>query len=157
LPSAADTDNTIEDNEIVGNANGIFLTTGVQGNTIRGNTIVGNPPVQIAVDHTSNGGYDIKNLATAGANTFDSNVCLTAVNAPCPVVAPDANSVLESELQSVACGNYPPTASCQLNVSQWNWFFVNKINQSAQPLELGDGTQIMTVQQYLQARAAAGI
>lgn len=155
--SAADTDNTIESNDIAGNANGIFVTAGVQGNTIRGNTIVANPPVQVAADHTSNGGYDIKNLADAGANTFDSNVCLSGLNAPCPIVAPDANSVLESELQSVACGAYPPVASCQLSISQWNWFLVNKINQNAQGLVLGDDSQIMTIQQYLQARAAAGI
>lgn len=152
-----DTDNTIEDNEIAGNANGIVVLAGVQGNTIRGNTIFGNPPVQVAVDHTSSGGYDIKNLAAPGANTFDSNVCLTAVNAPCPVVAPDANAVLESQLQSVACGTYPPAASCQWNVNQWNWFFLNKINSNAQPLVVGDGTQMMTVDQYLQARATAGI
>jgi hypothetical protein len=57
--------------------NGIFLTAGVQGNTIRGNIVVGNPPVQVDVDHISNRGFDIKNLATAGANTFEENVCLT--------------------------------------------------------------------------------
>lgn len=85
---AADTDNTIEDNEIFGNANGIFLTAGVQGNTIRGNTIVGNPPVQVAADHTANSGFDIKNLANAGANTFEGNICVTSVNAPCPSVGP---------------------------------------------------------------------
>jgi parallel beta-helix repeat protein len=88
MPAAIDTDNTIENNEIVGNANGIFVTTGVQGNFFRGNTIVGNPPVQIAVDHTTNGGFDIKNLADPGANTFEGNVCMTSVNAPCPSVGP---------------------------------------------------------------------
>jgi len=86
--AAADTDNTIEANEIVGNANGIFLTAGVQGNTIRRNTIVGNPPVQVAVDHTANSGFDIKNLADAGANTFLGNICVTSLNAPCPSVGP---------------------------------------------------------------------
>jgi parallel beta-helix repeat protein len=86
--SAANTGNTIEDNEIVGNANGIFVIAGVQGNTIRGNTIVGNPPVQLAVDHTESVGFDIKNLADAGANTFTGNTCLTSVNAPCPSVGP---------------------------------------------------------------------
>ena len=88
MPAAIDTDNTIENNEIVGNANGIFVTTGVQGNIFRGNTIVGNPPVQIAVDHTANGGFDIKNLADAGANAFEGNICMTSVNAPCPSVGP---------------------------------------------------------------------
>ena len=88
MPAAIDTDNTIENNEIVGNANGIFVTTGVQGNIFRGNTIVGNPPVQIAVDHTANGGFDIKNLSDAGANAFEGNICMTSVNAPCPSVGP---------------------------------------------------------------------
>ncbi len=88
MPAAIDTDNTIENNEIVGNANGIFVTSGVQGNIFRGNTIVGNPPVQIAVDHTANGGFDIKNLADAGANAFEGNICMTSVNAPCPSVGP---------------------------------------------------------------------
>jgi parallel beta-helix repeat protein len=88
MPAAIDTDNTIENNEIVGNANGIFVTTGVQGNTFRGNTIVGNPPVQVAVDHTANSGFDIKNLADAGANTFEGNVCVTSINAPCPSTGP---------------------------------------------------------------------
>jgi parallel beta-helix repeat protein len=86
MPAAIDTDNLVEGNEIVGNANGIFITSGVQGNTFRGNTIVGNPPVQVAVDHTANGGFDIKNLADAGANTFESNICMTSINAPCPAV-----------------------------------------------------------------------
>jgi parallel beta-helix repeat protein len=154
---AADTDNTIEDNEILGNANGIFLTTGVQGNTIRGNTIVGNPPVQVAADHTSNGGFDIKNMAAAGANTFDNNVCLTGLNAPCPAASPDANSLLEGELQAAACGTYPPTPSCQWNISQWNWFLNQKVDPNAPLLLVGDPTQLLTVQQYLQARVAAGL
>lgn len=65
---------------------------------------------------------------------------------------------LETELQSVACGTYPPAASCQLSVSQWNWYLVNKINPQAQPLVLGtDGGQPMTVEQYVQARASAGV
>lgn len=91
MVSAADTDNLIENNEIVGNANGVFLTAGVQGNTIRGNIIVGNPPVQVAVDHTASGGFDIKNLATTGANIFDNNTCLSGLNAPCPAVVRNAN------------------------------------------------------------------
>jgi parallel beta-helix repeat protein len=86
--AAANTENIIEDNEIIGNANGVFLVAGVQGNTIRRNTIVGNPPVQIAVDHTANPGFDIKNLASAGANTFLGNICVTSMNAPCPSVGP---------------------------------------------------------------------
>jgi hypothetical protein len=118
---------------------------------------MGNPPIQVAADHTSNSGVDIKNLAALGANTFEENICSTGVNAPCPVVAPDVNSRLESQLQSVGCGTYPPTTSCQLTVSEWNYYLINKVNADAPPLVVGDGTQLMTVQQYLQARSAAGL
>jgi parallel beta-helix repeat protein len=77
----------IEGNEIGGNSNGIYLTAGVTGNTIRRNTILGNPAVQVAADHSGNSGYDIKNLAAAGANTFVGNSCATSINAPCPSIA----------------------------------------------------------------------
>ena len=156
MPAAIDTDNTIEENEIVGNANGIFIAPGVQGNTIRANTIVGNPPVQVAVDHTDNAGYDIKNLADDGANTFDGNICLTAINAPCPAVSP-ANSSVVDQLQFSGCASHPPTASCKLTVSEWNHYLINKVNPGARALGIGDRMQRMTVQQYLQSRAAAGL
>jgi hypothetical protein len=113
--------------------------------------------VQVAADHASNGGADIKNLGAAGANTFEENICLTGVNAPCPTVAPNASSRLQSQLQSLVCGTYPPTASCQVSLSQWNYYLINKINPDVTPLVIGDSTQIMTVQQYLQARATAGL
>ena len=142
---------------MVGNSNGIHLAAGVQGNIIRGNIVVGNPPIQVAVDHSSTGGADIHNLSAAGANTFAENICLTGVNAPCPTVAPNANSRLESQLQALVCGTYPPVPSCQVSVSVWNYYLVHEIAPDAQGLVIGDGTQMMTVQQYLQARAAAGI
>jgi len=50
-----------------------------------------------------------------------------------------------------------PTASCQVSVSVWNYYLVNKVSSMARPLVIGDGTQMMTVQQYLAARAAAGL
>jgi hypothetical protein len=78
----------IEDNSVVGNANGILLLAGVEGDIVRRNFVVGNPPLQVAVDHTSGGGADIVNRATVGANAFHANVCLTAINAPCPAAAP---------------------------------------------------------------------
>lgn len=132
------------------------MVAGVQGNIIRKNLVAGNPAVQVAVDHTASSGVDIKNQAAAGANTFEDNVCLTSLNAPCPTVAPRANSLLESELQSVGCGTYPPAASCQLTTSQWN-YYLTKINPDATVLGLADGTQQMTVQQYLQARVDGGL
>jgi parallel beta-helix repeat protein len=78
----------IEDNTAVGNANGIFLAVGVQGNIIRGNLVTGNPAVQVSVDNPSSSGVDIRNLATAGANAFEGNICLTSLNAPCPSLGP---------------------------------------------------------------------
>ncbi len=44
--------------------------------------------MQVALDYTANGGFDIKNLADAGANAFEGNICVTSVNAPCPSVGP---------------------------------------------------------------------
>jgi hypothetical protein len=81
----------VEENVAVGNTNGLFLSAGIQGNVIRRNFIVGNPPMQVSVDHNSTSGWDIKNLAADGANTFTHNVCLTSVNAPCPAIGPPLN------------------------------------------------------------------
>ena len=113
--------------------------------------------MQVAVDHTTNGGADIKNLSSVSSNTFDENVCLTGVNAPCPTVAPNANSRLVSQLQALGCKTYPPTPSCQLTVSQWNYYFTQAVNPDAPVLNLDEGTVLMTVQDYLAARAAAGL
>jgi hypothetical protein len=92
--------------------NGIFLTAGVQGNAIRGNIIVGNPPVQVAVDHTANSGFDIKNLADAGANTFEGNICVSSVNAPCPSVGPSLTA---------SPNPIPVTGSANLGTTTLSW------------------------------------
>ncbi len=63
----------------------------------------------------------------------------------------------QNQLQSAACGTLPPTASCQISVSGWNYILVNVINPNAPLLYIGDGTLLMTVQQYLTARTAAGL
>jgi parallel beta-helix repeat protein len=83
---SASHDNVVEGNTVTGNTNGVSLAATVQGNIIRRNLIVGNPPVQVDLDHPSAKGLDIKNLSPSGANTFQGNKCLTAVNAPCPAV-----------------------------------------------------------------------
>jgi parallel beta-helix repeat protein len=85
LIAAGDNNNTIEDNTIVGNANGILLAPGTQGNIIRGNLVTGTPPVQLSLDSPSTNGVDIGN---SGDNAFEGNICLTSVNAPCPSVGP---------------------------------------------------------------------
>lgn len=157
LVTATDTDNTIEDNEIVGNTNGVFLAAGVQGNTISGNVIIGNPPVQVAADHAAYTGYDIKNMAAAGANTINSNLCVTSLNAPCPSVPPGPNTDIENQLQAAVCGARAEATSCRVTVSVWNDHLVHEIDPSAKSLVVGDGTELMTARQYVEARAAAGI
>jgi hypothetical protein len=62
------------------------LLAGVEGNIVRHNIIAGNPPVQISDSFQTTNGVDIRNLATPGANTFEDNFCLTALNAPCPAI-----------------------------------------------------------------------
>jgi len=78
--AAGTNDNEIEDNKVTGNTNGIILAPGVVGNVVRRNFVVGNPLPDDAP------GVDIRNGATVGANTIEDNVCLTAVNAPCPAI-----------------------------------------------------------------------
>lgn len=88
LVSPGTNDNLIVDNIAVGNANGITLVAGVQGNIILRNLVVGNPPVQVSVNNPETVGVDIRNLATPGSNTLEGNVCLTSVNAVCSSVVP---------------------------------------------------------------------
>ena len=63
----------------------------------------------------------------------------------------------ETQLQTLTCGTKPPTASCQASVSVWNYYLVNGVSPKAIGMVIGNGTQMMTVQQYLAARAAAGM
>jgi parallel beta-helix repeat protein len=84
--------NVVEENTILGNSNGLYLTATVQGNIIRGNVITGNPSVQVSTDNPSGSGLDIKNLAPPGANAFLGNVCQTAMNATCGLVGPSLDA-----------------------------------------------------------------
>jgi 7,8-dihydropterin-6-yl-methyl-4-(beta-D-ribofuranosyl)aminobenzene 5'-phosphate synthase len=63
----------------------------------------------------------------------------------------------ETRLQTLACATKPPAASCQVSVSDWNYHLMNSVSPLARPLVIGDGTQMMTIQQYLAARIANGI
>lgn len=68
---------------------GLRLFPGATGNLIRKNLVLGNPGVETSVDHPSaTQGFDIRNLATPGANVFIGNTCDTSVNAPCPALEP---------------------------------------------------------------------
>ena len=50
---------------------------------------MGNPGVEASVDHPSaTSGFDVRNLATPGANAFVGNTCVTSINAPCPSIGP---------------------------------------------------------------------
>ena len=110
--NAANTGNVIEDNTAVGNTIGIILVAGVQGEIVRRNFVVGNPPLQVAVDHPS-GDADIVNLAAIGANTFQANVCLTSINAPCPASTPPSLTANPNPI--------PITGSATLGMTTISW------------------------------------
>jgi len=70
--------------------------------------------VEASVDHPSaTTGFDIKNLATAGANTFQANICLTAVNAPCPASSPPSLTATPNPI--------PLTGSATLGMTTITW------------------------------------
>jgi len=57
---------------------------------IRGNVVVGNPGIQVSVGVQGTAGVDIWDQSAAGATTYDRNVCVTAINAPCSGVSAPA-------------------------------------------------------------------
>jgi hypothetical protein len=60
-------------------------------NKIRGNVVVGNPPIQQSNSVPAGSGVDIWDQSPPGNNNlFDRNVCLTAINAPCPALSSNA-------------------------------------------------------------------
>jgi hypothetical protein len=87
------TDNVIEENVVTGNVTGVRIVATAVRNVFRGNVIAGNPPILVANNAPDNAasGFDILNLAPAGANTFDNNTCVTSVNAPCANVKSDTD------------------------------------------------------------------
>jgi hypothetical protein len=129
----------IEDNTAVGNANGIILVAGVEGDTVRRNFVVGNPPLQVAVDHSSGGGADIVNLATVGANLFQANVCLTSVNAPCPSSAPPSLTASPNPI--------PVTGATLLGMTTISWMALGaqavqvRVNSPSGPLFASGGNR----------------
>lgn len=72
-----------------GNTNGIFLGPNTRQTLVRHNTILGNPAIQIDASQPGQG-VDIRNLAPPGAVTFERNLCVTSINAPCPNQAANA-------------------------------------------------------------------
>lgn len=76
----------VEENTVTGNTYGIILGARSRETLVRENTVIGNPAIQVSISHPSVRAVDILNLAPQGQTTFERNVCLTAVNAPCPVL-----------------------------------------------------------------------
>lgn len=59
---------------------------GARATVVRENTVVGNPSIQTSNTRPELRGLDIVNLAPSGETTFERNLCLSAVNAPCPAL-----------------------------------------------------------------------
>ena len=78
--------NVVEENTVSGNTNGIRIDVAVRDTVVRDNFVVGNPGIQTSNTRPAVQAVDILNLAPASATTFERNVCITSVNAPCPAV-----------------------------------------------------------------------
>lgn len=84
--------NVLESNTAVGNVNGIWLQPAAANNVVSRNLIEGNPPIGIVASVSGFLGFDIRNQAPDGANTFRDNVCATysgdssSGSAPCSSV-----------------------------------------------------------------------
>jgi parallel beta-helix repeat protein len=83
--------NLVEANTAIGNTNGIVVFPAATNSAIRQNLVVGNPPIQQSNSLPAGGGVDVWNQsAPSNNNTFSGNMCLTAVNAPCPAFSTGA-------------------------------------------------------------------
>jgi len=83
--------NIVEANTAIGNSNGIVVFPNANGNQMRQNIVVGNPPIQQSNSVPTGGGVDIWDQSPPGNNnSFLGNMCVTAVNAPCPAFPTDA-------------------------------------------------------------------
>jgi parallel beta-helix repeat protein len=83
--------NIVEANTATGNTNGIVVFPAATNSEIRQNVVVGNPPIQQANSLPAATGVDIWDQSAPGNNNhFLGNMCVTAVNAPCPAVSAGA-------------------------------------------------------------------
>jgi parallel beta-helix repeat protein len=80
--------NLVEANTAVGNSNGIVVFPAATNSAVRQNVAVGNPPIQISNSVPGGtAGADIWDQSAPGNNNvFLGNMCVTAINAPCPNV-----------------------------------------------------------------------
>jgi len=91
LSGATSTNNLIEANTAIGNANGIIVFPPATNNEIRQNVVVGNPSIQVTNSLPAAPGVDIwDQSAASNGNHFFGNLCVTAINAPCPNVSTQA-------------------------------------------------------------------
>lgn len=67
---------------------------------------------------------------------------------------PNATADWVPRLQALACGG---GQNCRVSVSDWNYYLVNNIDSNAPVLVIGDGTVLMTAQEYMDARILAGL
>jgi hypothetical protein len=83
--------NLVEANSAIGNSNGIVVFPLANGNQVRQNIAVGNPPIQQSTSVPTGGGVDIWDQSpAANGNTFAGNMCISAINAPCPAISTGA-------------------------------------------------------------------
>jgi parallel beta-helix repeat protein len=109
--------NTIEENRIGGNMNGVYIDgNGNAGNVIRSNIVMGNPPAQVSMEFGASIGADIQDMSTLGTNTLEDNRCLTyagaTVPAPCPRVQNDGD--VEAQYRESV---WPSTAIAQTQLA----------------------------------------
>lgn len=78
--------NTVDENNISGNTNGILIGAATRQTRIRQNNVVGNPGIQVSNASPEVRAVDILNLSTPGEAVIEGNVCLTAVGATCLTV-----------------------------------------------------------------------
>ncbi len=83
--------NLVEANTAIGNSNGIVVFPNATNSAVRQNVVVGNPPIQVSNSVPAGGGVDIWDQSDPqNNNTFAGNMCVTAINAPCPTVSTKA-------------------------------------------------------------------
>ena len=81
----------VEANTAIGNSNGVVVFPAATNSEIRQNVVVGNPPIQQSNSVPAATGVDIwDQSAPSNNNHFLGNLCITAINAPCPTTSTQA-------------------------------------------------------------------
>ncbi len=124
-------ENLVEENDIGGNANGVYFFNTSSDNVVRRNIIVGNPAAQVIKTFVlaNQQGADVafRPNFTGANNTFKDNFCLTYIQgagpatAPCPNIrtegVEEAASRLTSPLNGEKGSNRPRIASSRLQMA----------------------------------------